>query len=254
MNNKAIKLINIINKVSTLLIESGNETYLVENMINDLIISFNYNDPNVFATSTGIFYSFKDNKNVYSDIIRIKKRGINLNTIDVVNKIVNKLINHEIDIDTAIKLCNENNQNNKNFIKSCITAGLSTSCFTVLYGGNYFDFIISFICGFFIQFITMSFKRIDIFHFLNSFIGAFVTTIISTTVISIFNYGNLDKIVIGSIMLILPGLSLTNAIKDILTGNLVSGSAKMTEAILIAISISLGVGIVIKYFNMGGSI
>ena len=56
-------------------------------------------------------------------------------------------------------------------------------------------------------------------------------------------------------MPLLPGLSFTNAIRDTVMGDLISGTVRVVETLLIAIGIAGGVGVVlIAYMNMGGAI
>ena len=57
-------------------------------------------------------------------------------------------------------------------------------------------------------------------------------------------------------MLLVPGLIITNAIRDTIAGDLVSGISRAIEAIFIAIAIAVGSGIVIKiwYMYVGGVI
>ena len=49
-----------------------------------------------------------------------------------------------------------------------------------------------------------------------------------------------DKILIGIIMLLIPGIMLTNSIRDILLGDIISGSLRLVEAILMAAVLALG--------------
>ena len=49
-----------------------------------------------------------------------------------------------------------------------------------------------------------------------------------------------DKVLIGIIMLLIPGILLTNALRDILLGDLISGSLRLVEAILMAAVLALG--------------
>lgn len=49
-----------------------------------------------------------------------------------------------------------------------------------------------------------------------------------------------DKIMIGDIMLLIPGLILTNAIKDMISGDTMAGFLRFCEAILTAVFIALG--------------
>ena len=54
-------------------------------------------------------------------------------------------------------------------------------------------------------------------------------------------------------MLLVPGLALTNSVRDIIEGQLISGLTKASEALLIGISIAIGTGAVIHfYLKLGG--
>ena len=57
---------------------------------------------------------------------------------------------------------------------------------------------------------------------------------------------HVDKIIIGSIMLLVPGLAITNAIRDTIAGDLLAGISRAVEAFLIAIAIAIGSGIVLR--------
>ena len=57
---------------------------------------------------------------------------------------------------------------------------------------------------------------------------------------------NIGALIIGGIMPLLPGLSMTNAIRDTINGDLVSGSARALEALLACVAIAAGVGVVLS--------
>ena len=50
-------------------------------------------------------------------------------------------------------------------------------------------------------------------------------------------------------MPLLPGLDITNAIRDTVNGDLVSGVARTAEALLKAVAIAAGVGVVIALWR-----
>ena len=54
----------------------------------------------------------------------------------------------------------------------------------------------------------------------------------------------IDKIIIGSVMPLVPGLSITNAVRDLMAGHLLSGLSKGAEAFLTAFAIGAGIAIV----------
>ncbi len=57
----------------------------------------------------------------------------------------------------------------------------------------------------------------------------------------------MDKIIIGSVMPLVPGLLITNALRDLMSGHLVSGLSKGADACLTSFAIGAGVAVIISY-------
>ena len=54
-----------------------------------------------------------------------------------------------------------------------------------------------------------------------------------------------DKIMIGNIMLVIPGIQLTNSLRDMINGDMISGLLNMSEALLKAVSVAMGFAIIL---------
>ena len=82
-------------------------------------------------------------------------------------------------------------------------------------------------------------------------INNLVSTLLSSIVLSsiaIFSYklnliNNLQSTIIGCLMILTPGVAITNSLRDIMSGDYISGTARMLEALLTATFIAVGVGI-----------
>ena len=61
---------------------------------------------------------------------------------------------------------------------------------------------------------------------------------------------DMDIVIVSAIMPIVPGVAITNAIRDTLQGDYLSGCARILEAFLKAASIALGVGLGMSLFDM----
>ena len=62
-----------------------------------------------------------------------------------------------------------------------------------------------------------------------------------------FNFGsNIDNIIIGVIMLLVPGVAITNSVRDIMSGEFITGAITMIKAFFIALAIAFGVGVGLK--------
>lgn len=68
-----------------------------------------------------------------------------------------------------------------------------------------------------------------------------------------FGFGNnADMIMIGNIMLLIPGLMLTNSVREMLCGDLMSGILRLLESVILALAIALGYAIPIYISGMLG--
>jgi uncharacterized membrane protein YjjB (DUF3815 family) len=85
---------------------------------------------------------------------------------------------------------------------------------------------------------------------INRFISIFVSCVIAAGLsLLCFNLGlgsSLSAMIIGAIVVFLPGVAITNAARDLLAGDMLSGLARVTEAMLVAIALAGGVGLLLQ--------
>lgn len=79
--------------------------------------------------------------------------------------------------------------------------------------------------------------------FFAEFMAAFVIALVSLLFVRFSVGQQLDLIVIASVMPLVPGLLITNAIRDLMAGHFVSGLSKGAEAFLTALAIGAGVAV-----------
>lgn len=75
-----------------------------------------------------------------------------------------------------------------------------------------------------------------VYHFIASVVAGFVSILMVK-----MGFGeHADLIMIGGIMLLIPGIAMTNAIRDMLIGDIASGLLRLCNALIISISIACG--------------
>ncbi len=57
----------------------------------------------------------------------------------------------------------------------------------------------------------------------------------------------MDRIIIGSIMPLVPGIALTMAVRDFFNSDYLSGTIRIMDALIIGLSIAAGVGVVLAF-------
>ena len=63
------------------------------------------------------------------------------------------------------------------------------------------------------------------------------------------------SILVGSVMPLVPGVSLVNAIRDFADGDYIGGGVRFLDALMVALGVAIGVGITYTiYYRMTGGI
>ena len=73
--------------------------------------------------------------------------------------------------------------------------------------------------------------------------------------VSLVGRGNISLIVWSIMMPLLPGLAFTNGIRDSMHGDMVSGGARISDAVMRAVVLAAGAGVAMwAYIQLGGSV
>lgn len=230
-----------------IMLRNGAETYRVEDTITRICKSRNIQYVQTFVTPTGIFLSVEHEDDLFSYIQRIKSISIDLHKIDKVNNFSREFVGSNMTVSEGMNILNsiEKVPPYKN-ITRFIFAGFAGGFFTLMFNGSFLDFLATFITSFFLLIVIDNIKKTPITFFLSNVIGGIFVTLFS---IILFNLGigdNINKIIIGSLMLLVPGVAITNAIRDSISGDFVSGVSRAVEAIIIALAIAFGVGVTLR--------
>ncbi len=123
-----------------------------------------------------------------------------------------------------------------------------------MFGGNYLDFIIAFIIGAALKPVLSFLSYLNVNVFFTNLVGGFTVSLLALLSTLVVSGLNVDKIIIGSVMILVPGIGIVNALRDTIAGDLISGIIRGAEAFLIAVAIAVGTGVVLKlWIYLGGT-
>lgn len=248
------KLLKFSSEAGKLMLQSGGETYRVEETVSRICQSFEVDEVEVFASPTAVMISILFNGEIHSIVKRINSRGIDLNMVHNINSLSREIYQTRPSIEICEKKLKElYSEKHYSFSKNLFYSGVATSTFTVLFGGRFRDVFCAFFIGILTKIVIINFKKFNLNEF---FINALCGSLISILSILCLHMGlakDLDKLIAGSIMLLVPGLALTNSIRDLLEGQLVSGLTRAAEAFFIGMSTAIGTGYILHiYLKSGG--
>ncbi|MBA1392616.1 threonine/serine exporter [Lactobacillus sp. XV13L] len=235
-----------------LMIEGGSEMYRVEDTMVRIAKSAGEPDPRVFIVPTGIFMSLDQGN--YCQTIQVQERNINLELVDRINSLSRAFAAREIDLrqvkQQVHKMTNGNVPTFPLWMQTVGAAVLSATLM-VMFMDNYdwVDFPAAALIGA-IGFVSFYyFKRFTNVKFLAELVAALIMTTLAVGLVHVYPQMVIDNILTGALMPLVPGLALTNALRDLFKGDLLSGIVRVCEALLTAFALGGGVGIILKFLG-----
>ncbi|MBR6090258.1 MAG: threonine/serine exporter family protein, partial [Anaerolineaceae bacterium] len=117
---------------------------------------------------------------------------------------------------------------------------VSAGFFTVLFGGTWLDALYSIPIALVIRLVKVWLNRFNENKMVDNIILSAILTFMALLGPRFFPQLNSDMIIIGDIMLLIPGLAFCNSIHDMVMGDTISGVLSMFDAVLRALSIAIG--------------
>ena len=244
------EVLDICLTAGRLMIEGGSEMYRVEDTMLRIARNAGIEDPRVFATPTCVFMSVDGGD--LSQMKQIRDRNINLELVDRVNELSREFAAKKIDLpELRERIVKVANAPSFPMWLQVVGAGILSATLMVLFMDNYdwVDFPAAAFVGAVGFWAYCEFKKYTKVRFLSELVAAMVMGLLAV----ILNYLDpqmiIDHILVGALMTLVPGLALTNALRDLFMGDLLSGIVRMCEATLSALALGGGVGLVLKFMG-----
>ncbi|MGV3465689.1 MAG: threonine/serine exporter family protein [Heyndrickxia sp.] len=245
--SKIYKIVDVCLLAGKIMLQSGGETYRVEDTMTRIANAFGIYGSHCFVTPTGIIFSIDGLEP--TKLVRIVERSTDLKKVTVVNSISRKIASGELQLEEAYQKLKEAEKADYKFPIwiQIAAATLASGCFLIMFQGQWKDFIPAMITGGIGYFGLLYFDKIARVRFFSEFLSSFIMGLVAALLVKVGLGTELDKIIIGSVMPLVPGLLITNAIRDLMVGHLVAGISKGAEAFLTAFAIGAGIAVVLSF-------
>ncbi len=125
------------------------------------------------------------------------------------------------------------------FYLTVIAYFLAAGSFAIFFGGSLFDGLASGCIGI-VMALVEKIRIEQVNKMVKISLVSFFAGILSCLCVRIGFGDNLDMIIIGTIMLLIPGVSFGNSMRDLLSGDTLTGTIKVVQAIITAVMMALG--------------
>lgn len=233
-----------------IMIESGSEMYRVEDTVTHIARNAGVENSVIYTTPTGLFFSIKGS--AVSELRQINARTINLEKVQQVNTLSRQFAEKKVTLRQLHDTLEKIDQNTPffplwlQFLASVVVSSTMMILFSGMYDWD--DLLISGVIGgigFLANYYINIWTKVK---FLSELISAFLVGFIAYLAVQLHLGQNMNNVLIGAIMPLVPGVPLTNALRDMFAGHLLTGTVRAIEAALTACAIGTGIGLAFRIF------
>lgn len=221
---------------------SGAEVHRVEESISRMCHAFGAIRVDVFIITTSMVVTVhtSDNK-TYTQTRRVTSTNTNYEKLHRLNQLSREICEKHLAEQKIEKELNDAVNCNKfpvwlEFVCYSVIAG----AFTLFFGGNIMDALVSLMVGGVVRLGTIFFDKIISNNIFRKFFSTVMATFLAFFAVEFRWIENVDMVIIGNIMPLIPGIGLTNALRDLFTGDSIAGLLRTIEAVLTALAIAAG--------------
>ena len=249
--NTSKNVMDVVSLAGEILLHNGAEIFRVQETMIKIAQAYQVTSFDVYVLSNGIFVSVSENGEHYSTGIKhIPLSPVHLGRVAAVNDLSRKIVAGKYTLQEAydaLKTIEQIPYKRKWFQLLC--AGVGCGCFCYLLGGTIVDSLVSFVAGTLMYLFVIGISRGKLSKIVINMLGSGFVTFLGLVFFNMGMGDQLDKIIIGSIIPLLPGVPLTTSVRDFLNSDYLSGTIRLIDALLIAFCIAIGVGAVLKIWS-----
>lgn len=235
------RLLHLLLDMGEMLLDSGAEIKRVEDTLQRIGCAYGAARMNVFVITSSIVITMeKMNGELLTHTKRVNYTGsTDFTALEQLNALSRNCCMNPIPMDQFQRRLHEITEpkgRRELYIGSILAGG----SFAVFFGGTFADGIAAALVAVLICFIQEKMTKLFVNTIMFNLFGSFVVGIVICLTVKLFPFLNLDKIMIGDIMLLIPGIAATNSIRDMLMGDTISGMMRLIESILWAGALACG--------------
>ena len=221
---------------------SGAETFRVEESINRIFAAYGL-QAEVFAIPNCLTVSIETTDGqILTRMRRIGSHGNDLDSVERFNGLSRAICNRVPDPAEGRRWLDLVRQSRLHYSFPVYLLGnfLGAAGFSIFFGGSWLDCICGGICGMLIGLVTRFLENMKANPFFRTIAAAFSMALLAYLMGTANLCHNADMVIIGALMILVPGLLFTNAMRDIIYGDTTSGVNRIVQVFLIAVALALG--------------
>ena len=228
------ELINCLLDMGQLLLDCGAEISRVEDTLSRMAAAYGSTHAEVFVITSIISISIEfTSKDVLTETRRIySSSGTDFYRLEKLNAISRSCCASPMPIEELKNALAETAHGRKPLPAVLVGSALAAGGFAMFFGGGIRDGIAAAVFGLLICLVQRRLGRTQLSTVGVNLLLSFMTGLCVGVICKAIPAFNMDKILIGDIMLMIPGLAMTNSIRNMLGGDTISGVVRLIESLI----------------------
>ena len=243
---KTAQFVSQILDIGEILLVSGAEVNRVEDTIRRIGSAYGYVKMDVFTITSSIVVTVRsEDGQITTQTRRISGYRTDMELVERANALSRELCEKKPPIETIpervqqLKIPHRYGET-LTTIAYVVAAGV----FAIFFGGDLWDCIAAFLPAFLMRRMMCLGERMRLNPLIATFICALTGSIVIVILTRLGIGHSIDYIMIGCVMLMIPGLGLTSSLRDMITGDTMSGLLGLCEAVIKAVVLAVGFALV----------
>ena len=250
MKAKAERALDLSARMGMLVMENGGEVYRAEDTMRRVCTAAGVEDVEALVTPGWLILTVKAAGETFTAMRRVKPARNDLYRIARVNDVSRRFVAQELTIDTAHErldamLIRTPRQKNLQFLGGV----LAPMCITLLGRTSLTDALCAGVAAACLLMTDRLLENRQIVPFMRTFLDSLVGAFVALMLFRAGFVTNIGRVLIGSIMLQFPGILMASAVRDALSGDMMTGQAEMVQALATALALGMGVGLMLLLFG-----
>ena len=234
--------LNTVCDIAEEMLKCGAEVHRVEETLLRMCYAIGGERADVFIITSSIVVTvYTDSERAYTQTRRINSIGTDLERLHRLNDLARRICGGKTELSAMREeFLNIKAQKQYPAWLQLVVYGLIGGAFAVFFGGSFKEGGFAFLVGIILFIITYLLEKASLGKIFCRFAGSFAASTLAYALVKIGLVPTADNIIIGNIMVLIPGIGLTNALRDLFVGDSIAGLLRIVEAVLIALAIAAG--------------
>ncbi len=237
-------LLDMTAELSYKLAMCGAETFRIEETANRVMAAYNI-QAEIFAIPNCITISIETAEGKpMTRMRRVGHHGTDLDSVERYSNLSRRICAEKPEPETAMVWLKQTTEGRVHYSLFFYLLGhfIGAAAWSVFFGGTITEGLLGGLCGIIIGLVSRFTDSLKVNDFFATIFSAFAMSLTAYAAAALNIVGNPDTSIIGALMILVPGLLFTNAMRDIIYGDTNSGTNRIVQVVLIAVAIALGTG------------